>query len=180
MDAATGVTISKPLSITGDVTVTGNMSNTISLTTNGIYNSSSYFSNQIGTGFWSPNMTTPTTWDARIKLGHPTQDALQLYAAQYGIKLFQCPTDGGASIATFQSTDKKLVCYGNITTQTGGSVSASSFPTLSDERVKTNIVNVDLSECERLVKTIIPKGYERTDYTSGRKMGYIAQDWLKK
>jgi hypothetical protein len=81
-------------------------------------------------------MTTPSTWDARIKLGHPTQDALLLYGAQYGIKLFQCPTDGGNAIATFQSTDKKLVCDGNITTQTGGSVSASTFTTLSDERVK--------------------------------------------
>ena len=41
------------------------------------------------------------------------------------------------------------------------------------------MVNADLSECERLVKTIRPKGYERTDYTSVRKFGYIAQDWLK-
>ena len=42
--------------------------------------------------------------------------------------------------------------------------------------IKTNIVDVDLNECERLVKTITPKGYERTDYASGRKLGYIAQD----
>jgi hypothetical protein len=58
-------------------------------------------------------------------------------------------------------------------------VSASSYVTLSDERVKTNIVNADLSECERFLKTGAPKGHERTDYTSGRKIGYIAQDWLK-
>jgi hypothetical protein len=43
--------------------------------------------------------------------------------------------------------------------------------------VKTNFISADLSECERLVKTISPKGYERTDYNSGRKFGYIAQDW---
>ncbi len=56
-------------------------------------------------------------------------------------------------------------------------MSASAFTTLSDQRVKTNIVDADLEECERLVKTISPKGYERTDYTSGRKFGYVAQDW---
>jgi uncharacterized protein YceK len=44
-------------------------------------------------------------------------------------------------------------------------------------RIKTNIVDVDLNGCERLVKTITPKGYERTDYASGRTFGYIAQDW---
>jgi hypothetical protein len=72
-----------------------------------------------------------------------------------------------------------MVCYGNITTQTGGSVSASTFTTLSDARLKTNFISADLSECERLVKTISPKGYERTDYNSGRKFGYVAQDWLQ-
>ena len=64
-----------------------------------------------------------------------------------------------------------------ISQQIGGSVSATTFTTLSDERVKTNVINADLTECERLVKTVSPKGYERNDYTSGRKCGYIAQDW---
>ena len=41
------------------------------------------------------------------------------------------------------------------------------------------MISADLIECERLVKTISPKGYERTDYNSGRKLGYVAQDWLQ-
>jgi hypothetical protein len=66
MDSFAGVAITRQVDIkgalivTGDVTVTGNMSNTNSFTTNGIYYNSSYFSNQIGTGFYTPNMTKNT------------------------------------------------------------------------------------------------------------------------
>jgi hypothetical protein len=101
-----------------------------------------------------------------------------MYGGPTGIAFYQHADNGSASILILQSTDKKAVFYGNIVTQTGGSVSASTFTTLSDQRVKTNIVDADLQECERLVKTISPKGYERTDYSSGRKIGYVAQDWL--
>ncbi len=96
---------------------------------------------------------------------------------QQELPFYQHADNGGNQILILQSTDKKALFYGNISTQTGGSVSASTFTTLSDQRVKTKIVDADLEECERLVKTISPKGYERTDYTSGRKFGYVAQDW---
>jgi hypothetical protein len=104
------------------------------------------FSSSIGTRFYTPTMTTPTTWDARIQLGHATQDGLLLHGGQYGIKLYQCPNDGDALITLFNSTDKRLRRFGNITTETGGSVSASTFTTLSDERVKTNIVDASFNE----------------------------------
>ncbi len=111
-------------------------------------------------------------------LGHTTNDAVRIYAGPSGIIFYQHADDSAATMLNLNSSTKKATFYGNISTQTGGSVSASSFPVLSDQRVKTNIVNADLDECERLVKTITPKTYERTDYTSGRKIGYIAQDWL--
>jgi hypothetical protein len=146
--------------------------------TGNIYTYGEHYS-QSGKTFFSPNTSTaPGTWDARLRLGFTSvNDAVRMYAGPYGIQFYQHADNGGALIMALQSTDKKTICYGNITTQTGGSVSASTFTTLSDARVKTNFISADLSECERLVETISPKGYERTDYTSGRKFGYIAQDW---
>ncbi len=115
-------------------------------------------------------MANPSAWDKRLVLGHTTNDGVKLYGGTFGVTIYQHANDGGNAITQFNSTDKRLRHFGNITTETGGSVSASSYITLSDERVKTDIVNADLEECERLVKTISPKGYERTDYASGRKM----------
>jgi hypothetical protein len=182
-----GVTVAKALIASSGLSVTGYISATATLSCTsgcyvggGLYHSNNYFGSASGGNrFYHPNPTTPTTWESRIQLGSAssTAEALWLMGGIAGIRLFQCPADGGAIITQFDSSTKKLRHFGNITTETGGSVSASTFTTLSDARVKTNIVPVDLSECERLVKTISPKGYERTDYTSGRKMGYIAQDW---
>jgi hypothetical protein len=148
--------------------------------TGGIFCSNNYFGSASGTKFYSPNGTTPTTWDSRIQLGvaSSTADALLLSGGVAGIKVYQCPGDGGAIVSQFYSSNKRFRHFGDITTETGGSVSASSYITYSDMRIKTNIVTADLNECERLVKTITPKAYERTDYVSGRKFGYIAQDWL--
>jgi hypothetical protein len=144
--------------------------------TNNIYASGDFYGAAAKT-FYSPNFANPALYDKRLLLGHTTNDAIRMYAGPLGIYCYQHADHGAALMSRIQSTDKQAVFYGNITTQTGGSVSASSFVTLSDERVKTNIISADLSECERLVKTISPKGYERNDYTSGRKLGYIAQDW---
>jgi hypothetical protein len=173
MDVATGITISKFTDHRAGLTVSSGDFTTYGNT----FNNGSYYNPVVGSAFYTPNMATPSVWDARIKLGHATQDGLLLYGGAYGIKLYQCPTDGGALITLFNSVDKRLRHYGNISTETGGTMTSSSFVTISDERVKTNIVNADITECERLVKTVSPKGYERTDYTSGRKLGYIAQDW---
>jgi len=136
----TGVAVNKDLSVNNNIYAYGD-----------IYS-------ETGKTFYSRNVANTALWDARLRLGFSINDAIRLYAGPTGIALYQHANDGGAQIVIFQSTDKKAVLYGNITTQTGGSVSASTFTTLSDERVKTDIVNADLAECERLVKTISPKG----------------------
>jgi len=172
MGTFTGVTVNKVMEAKAGLNVTGGDVTV----TNNIYANGDVYSPS-GKTFYSTNVANTALWDARIRLGFSINDAIRLYAGPTGIALYQHADNGGAQIVIFQSTDKKAVFYGNITTQSGGSVSASTFTTLSDQRVKTDIVDADLEECERLVKTISPKGYERTDYASGRKFGYIAQDW---
>jgi hypothetical protein len=172
MDSVLGITISKYTEVKAGLYVSGG---DLSVSNN-IYAYGDFYGQATKT-FYSPNLANPALWDKRLVLGHTTNDGIKLYCGTFGTTIYQHANDGGNAITQFNSTDKRLRHFGNITTETGGSVSASTFTTLSDERVKTDIVNADLTECERLVKTISPKGYERTDYASGRKFGYIAQDW---
>jgi hypothetical protein len=58
-----------------------------------------------------------------------------------------------------------------------GDVQALSFTNTSDARIKEDVLPASLEECARLVQTVRPQTYRRTDLDSGRRLGYIANHW---
>jgi hypothetical protein len=59
-----------------------------------------------------------------------------------------------------------------------GSVQALSYTSTSDARIKEDVLPLSLEECTRLVQTVRPQTYRRTDLgTNERRVGYIAQAW---
>ena len=58
-----------------------------------------------------------------------------------------------------------------------GPVTASNFPSTSDQRLKTGAEPASLSECTRLLLAVRPKTYTRIDMDNVPRLGYIAQDW---
>jgi hypothetical protein len=56
-----------------------------------------------------------------------------------------------------------------------GSLSASNFPSSSDARLKENVLDASLQECERIVLAVRPKTYNRIDMNGAPRIGYIAQ-----
>jgi hypothetical protein len=58
-----------------------------------------------------------------------------------------------------------------------GSVQALSFTSSSDVRLKAEVMPASLDECLRLVQTVRPQIYRRTDLDSNRRVGYIANTW---
>jgi hypothetical protein len=59
-----------------------------------------------------------------------------------------------------------------------GAVTATSFPSSSDERLKDDIVDASLAECTRLLLAIRPKTYVLKN-TGKEQLGYVAQDWQR-
>ena len=135
-----GVPVSKALIASAGFNVTNDATfNNSIYVSGGIYHGNNYFGNASGGNkFYTPNGATPTQWDARIQLGvaSSTADALLFLGGVAGIKIYQCPGDGGAIVSQFYSSDQRFRHFGNITTETGGSVSASTFTTYSDMRIK--------------------------------------------
>ena len=58
-----------------------------------------------------------------------------------------------------------------------GAVQALSFTSTSDARNKEDVLPASLEECTRLVQTVRPQTYSRTDLDSSRRLGYIANHW---
>ena len=56
-----------------------------------------------------------------------------------------------------------------------GSMTATSFPTASDEKLKNSVEDLTAEQCGHLVDTICPKTYTRID-TGALESGFIAQD----
>ncbi len=56
-------------------------------------------------------------------------------------------------------------------------VEALSFTNSSDARIKAEVEPVSLEECARLVQTVRPQTYRRTDLGTERRVGYIANHW---
>ena len=54
-------------------------------------------------------------------------------------------------------------------------MTATSFPTSSDEKLKTAVEDLTAEECGQFVDAITPKKYTRID-TGARETGFIAQD----
>jgi hypothetical protein len=59
-----------------------------------------------------------------------------------------------------------------------GSWSCNNLVQTSDQRIKTDVEFADPDECLRLVTTVKPRTYKRTDMAgTPARCGYIAQDW---
>jgi hypothetical protein len=58
-----------------------------------------------------------------------------------------------------------------------GAVSALSYTSSSDERLKADVIPASIEECTRLVQTVRPQTYRRTDLDSTRRLGYVANHW---
>ncbi len=58
-----------------------------------------------------------------------------------------------------------------------GGVQALSYTSTSDARIKAEVLPASLEECTRLVQTVRPQCYRRTDLDSSRRLGYIANHW---
>jgi hypothetical protein len=56
-----------------------------------------------------------------------------------------------------------------------GALTASNFPSSSDARLKENVLDASLQECERIVLAVRPKTYNRIDMNGAPRIGYIAQ-----
>ena len=54
-------------------------------------------------------------------------------------------------------------------------MTATSFPTSSDEALKTDVEDLSAEECGQFVDAFAPKSYTRID-TGLRETGFIAQD----
>jgi hypothetical protein len=57
-----------------------------------------------------------------------------------------------------------------------GSIQASNFPSSSDARLKDNVLDASLQECERILLSVRPKTYTRNDMNDEPRIGYIAQE----
>jgi hypothetical protein len=67
----------------------------------------------------------------------------------------------------------QLHCAGEVTC--GGSVTATSFTSTSDQAIKENVQNASLEDCTRVLQDVDVKTYTRTD-VPGQRIGFIAQD----
>ena len=57
-----------------------------------------------------------------------------------------------------------------------GPVTASNFPSTSDQRLKKDVQDADPSECLRILKAVRPRTYKRIDMADAHRCGYIAQE----
>ena len=57
-----------------------------------------------------------------------------------------------------------------------GAVTASNFPSTSDQRLKKDVQDADQMECLRIIKAVRPRTYKRIDMADAHRCGYIAQE----
>ncbi len=99
-----------------------------------------------------------------------------LYLNYYANDSVRCGNNSGKLGINMDPGNFQLDVSGNA--RISGSLSASNFPSNSDERLKVDVESVSLDECTRLVRAVTPCTYKRRDMEgTPARCGYIAQHW---
>ena len=99
------------------------------------------------------------------------------YGGAYHIRFGKYSARLGINCDNGASSGVAIECVGAA--RISGPVTASNFPSTSDQRLKTGAEPASLSECTRLVLAVRPKTYTRVDMDNVPRVGYIAQDWVR-
>ena len=97
------------------------------------------------------------------------------YGGAYAIRFGKYSARLGINCDNGVNSGVAIECVGAA--RFSGAVTASNFPSTSDQRIKTGVEPASLDECTRLVQAVRPKTYSRIDMGGAHSLGYIAQDW---
>lgn len=158
-----GVNISPFLNVSGDIIVSGDLS----LNSRLCVNNTSIFNGKIGIGVSSP--VCPL--DVAIGNTFSTDDssANTYFNSSNSVDL--------SNSSTGYSSNYSILSRGSILT--GGSVVTTNTITYSDNRIKTNVLNIDGTSAVKILRQILPKQFKYKDnlyHGSSPNYGFIAQE----
>jgi hypothetical protein len=97
------------------------------------------------------------------------------YGGAYAIRFGKYSARLGINCDNGVNSGVAIECVGAA--RFSGAVTASNFPSTSDQRIKKDVEFADPAECLRLVNAVKPRTYKRIDMADAPRLGYIAQDF---
>jgi hypothetical protein len=128
--------------------------------------------------FTSSDGINSSTWTT-ISVTHTMASTGFRVMYAYGAAGGASQSSGSILIRNIQVTDAGTPAIVSLSSSlvVGGSCTALSYVTSSDERIKAQVEDINSDECQKMLDTIRPKTYVRTDLAdSSRRLGFIAQD----